>query len=1121
MTKRFSFLTWLLAWPSLALAAAPHLEFTAPFAPSDSFVKPAESPWRQDICLNGSWQFQPVSLPDSFKDGRDPTPALPPAPPDRWEKIPIRIPSPWNANSFAGENGLGGDFRTYPSYPREWEKIEMGWLRKAFTVPAAWQGRHIQLHFGAVAGDAEILVNGKAVGRHFGIFFPFDVDITDAVQFGRENELLIGIRKPSLFDQSGSYGRRTYQAGSFWGQHIAGIWQDVDLVAVPAIRATDIYIKPLVDSDRLEAEVTLRNDTAQEATVTVQAAASAWISHAGNDLLTAPLPSSELSGRPSLEMPAVTAAIPAHGETKVIVSAPVQNRLKLWSPGSPNLYGLVTSIASGNQVIDSKYSRFGWRQVSLQGNQFLLNGEPFVIKGDSWHFLGIPQMTRRYAWAWFHALRDAHLNAVRLHAQPYPPLYLDMADEMGVLVLDETAIWASDGGPKLDDPAYWDDSGKHVAELVMRDRNHPSILGWSVSNEVMPIVVGVMRNPPGIKENLVRHYGIWADICRNLDPTRQWISADGEDDGEGMLPTYMVHYGGEEAMVRAAKNGKPWGVGEAGNAYYGTPEQVSQANGSRAYESFEGRMEGVAASSYDNLQLQRQYNAIYRSVFNLVWYGLKPLPLGLTDPSRPPTLDDGVYFTGFQEGRPGVQPERLGPYCTTLNPGYDPALPLYETWPLFDAIRDASAEPPAPCRWVEAKPAPDIVPAMPRSAPITSAAVLTGPGGDLADALERTGVPLAKLQTSGVPQLLFIDGANPPPAVSARPVIEQVLARKGTVIVWGASVATLNDLNALLPAALELTSRTASSLLPAQPSPVTEGLSPADLYYSELRPPDVTTQGLAGPLVRQSSVLLQACDTDWLKWNKQPEYAKTAMVLRSEREAKPSGVVLIATNMGEGTLLVTTLPAVPRLAKEEKAVRTILANLGLPLEAANDSGKPLLKTGEIARALMCASFPVASSQEAADHDFIDPARGDEIRAGASVDGKPWQLAESESGLFDFIGLQFPGPKENAVAYLSFWVSSPRALDDLLIEPNIPVVGMDVAADDGVEVWLNGQLVLRNIRTGPIEGGKAKVDALKLRQGWNHFLVKVIQVGGAWQFRGRLTCNQPDFLAELESALEKP
>jgi beta-galactosidase len=100
-----------------------------------------------------------------------------------------------------------------------------------------------------------------------------------------------------------------------------------------------------------------------------------------------------------------------------------------------------------------------------------------------------------------------------------------------------------------------------------------------------------------------------------------------------------------------------------------------------------------------------------------------------------------------------VQPERLGPYCTTLNPGYDPSLPLYVTWPLFDAIRDASAEPPAPCKWGRtAAPKPGPAPTVPK---VASAKVLSGPEGKLASELKLTGVPLAKLEDVGIPELLF------------------------------------------------------------------------------------------------------------------------------------------------------------------------------------------------------------------------------------------------------------------------------------------------------------------------------------------------------------------------------
>jgi beta-galactosidase len=741
---------------------------------------------------------------------------------------------------------------------------------------------------------------------------------------------------------------------------------------------------------------------------------------------------------------------------KIVLSAAVKAKLKYWSTDTPYLYNLIAQVSQNGKPVDAKTTRFGWRQVTLQGNRVLLNGKAIIMRGDSWHFLGIPQMSRRYAQAWYQAMRDAKLNAVRLHAQPYPSFYLDVADEMGILVLDETAMWASDGGPKLDDPLYWQDSKQHLSELILRDRNHPAVFGWSVSNEIMPIVRGVMHNPPGMKDTLVKYYGVWADICRQLDPTRAWISADGEDDGEGHLPVYIVHYGGMDAMNRAQKNGKPWGVGEAGNAYYGTPEQVAETNGMRAYGSFEGRMEGVAASSYQSLIAQRERNAIYQSVFNMVWYGLKPLPLGMKDITHPPTLEDGVYFTHFKEGEPGVQPERLGPYCTTLNPGYDASLPLYRTWPLFNAIRDAAAGQPVVEKWMAAKP---VLTKRPVVSPVSSTQILSGASSTLEEELKRTGVLFEKYNAGTMPSLLFIDGANPP-AADNRAVIEQVTANGGTVIVWGAQPGSLGALNNLLPASLELTTRKASSLVTDTPDEITAGITAADLYFSEIRPPEFTTYTLTGKLVKESQILFKACETDWLRWNKQPEYAKTAMVLRSELEAKPSGAVLIMKKMGKGRLVITTMPAAPRIEKEVKAVRMALYNLGVPLAGSN-TGKPLLKSGEL--------------------------------------------------MIDFSKAK----KEGAAAYQDFWVSSPRSLDDLLIEPNIPVVNMEVMTGDSIQVWLNDKLIIAS------NGGKAMANTLRLNQGWNHFLIKLAGKGDNWPFSGKLTCNQPDFLKDLESAFEKP
>lgn len=1093
------------------------VKFDPVFAPTPSFVSPVEEAFRKEICLNGTWQFQPVAVPSNFQEKRDPAPELTSPDPEKWEKTPIRIPSPWNVNSFADKNGQGGDFRCYPSYPKEWESVKMGWLRKSVTVPETWSGQRIYLRFNAVGGEANVIINGKSIGTHFENFLPFELDVTDSMKVGTANEILVGVRKSTLFDKPGDRGRRTYQGGSFWGQHVSGIWQDVYLLTRPAAHISDVFIQPQVDADTLSAEVTLVNSNSRPVSVTLGAEVFQWKSTRGKSVLEAPNPGGNLAEKPSLELTPAIVQVPANGEVQVTLSAKVNRQLQLWSPGNPVLYGLVTHVSIDGKKSDSRYVRFGWRQWKLDGVRMLLNGEPMVLKGDSWHFLGIPQMTRRYAWLWYKAMQDAGLNAVRLHAQPYPEFYLDVADEMGVMVLDETAIWASDGGPKLDDPAFWADSEKHVERLVRRDRNHPSVFGWSISNEVRPIVKGVMRNPPGMMEELVEHYGIWADICRKLDPTRTWISADGEEDGEGKLPTYIVHYGGTGAMDRGAKSGKPWGVGEAGNAYYGTPEQVAETNGDRAYESFLGRMEGVAASSYASLIAQRERNAVFRSVFNLVWYGLEPLPLGMSDTSKPPALEDGIFFTSFAEGRPGVQPERLGPYCTTLNPGYDPNLPEYKPWPLFEAIRDASAEPPIAGKWSQAVKPPPVQPTIPAKM-ISSAEVLSG--GKLKTQLETMGVPLSKLPPGSSPELLFVDGTVPPDE-SASVKIRAALERGGVVWIWGVNPDSARELNALIPLPVHVQKREVSSLLADNSSSLTGGLSAASLYFSEQRPSVIAEYVLAGPLIDKSTALLKACDTDWLKWNKQPEFAKTGMVVRSEREAKPSGVVMAELQSGRGKLLITSLSPSPRLLKSEKLNRTLLANAGVPLEAGMDSGKPLLKSGTLVRALATGFFPVPSIKEGADTNPIDPAAGEKIRAGVEMDGKKWRAVFQESGVFDITKLDIPGVQNSSIGYFSFWVFSPRALDDLLLEPNLPAVTLETAQNDSAQVWLNGKQIISKIRTGPIEGGTAASEALKLHQGWNHFLIKLMRNSGGWNFTAKLISTQPDFLLQLDSALEKP
>ncbi len=1093
----------------MAIASA---DFKHAFAPTAPFVPPLEQAYRHDICLNGSWQFQPVALPKNFHEGVDPAPELTMPVASAWESVAVKVPSPWNINSFANRGGLGGDFRTYPSYPAAWESVEMGWLRRSVRIPADWKGDRVLLHFAAVAGDVRILVNGRTAGKTFDIFFPIDVDITDLVAPGESAEILVGVRKPSLFDVRGRYGRREYQAGSFWGQHIAGIWQDVDLVGVPPVRVTSTFVQPEVGQKTLKVDVTLRNDSNADAAVDLAGEVHRWTPLAGKDGVDAPEPLWKLETPVDLRLASSLIHIPAHQEITVTLQTRVDSQLALWSPEQPNLYGLIVDVKSGGHVVDAKYQRFGWREFEFKGAAVELNGKPIVLKGDSWHFLGIPQMTRRYAWAWFSALHDAHLNAVRLHAEPYPPFYLDVADEMGIMVLDETAIWASDGGPKLDSDAFWQDTKSHVAQLVIRDRNHPSVFGWSVCNEVKPVVANVFHGPPEMMQTLYGYYSIWAEIVHRLDPTRQWISADGDGDGGGRLPVNVLHYAGPDSMMQAEKLGKPWGVGEAGGAYYATPEQAAKTYGERAYVSFEGRMEGIAIEAYQNLLEERKHDADYRSVFNLVWYGLRPLALGMADTSRPPALADGVFFPAFEEGKPGVQPERLGPYSTTLNPGYDPALKPYETWPLFDAIKDANSDPVVKLPWT-AEPSGSGHSSPAKTKPVRSISILSGPNGDLERALLSDGVP-QNLLHDGAPDLLFIDGRTPP-AGTARASMDAVLGKGGTVVVWGVALKTLSQLNGLLPASLEVTDRQSSSLLPVAASPVTAGLKPSDLYFSESSPQIILDGGLAGPLVQKGTVLLEAANTDWLRWNKEAEYAKTAMIVRSERESKPAGAAIVEIKQGSGRLLLINLPASSPVYKAQLMDRRLLENLGVTLSPQVDVGEPFLKNGTLVRTLAAGHFKAEGSGAAA--IYVDPADRAKFRNDERIQDLRWVSLRAAANGFSLNGAPLSGTSDKPMVYLSFWVQSPRSLDNLLIEPNVPKLDLAFESKDEVELFLNGKSVF----AGSAEGGNATASGLPLQQGWNHFLVKLVHANGDDSFSAKLISSDPAFLDALHSALQKP
>jgi len=865
------------------------------FAPSEGFTNRLEKPWRDEVCLNGYWDLQPG---EAFNGA--------------WDSVKIKIPSPWNVNSFSNEGLEGPDHRDFPSYPERWDTLSAAWLHKTVTIPAEWSvDDHVFLHFEAVAGKAEVFVGQTLLAENFDLFLPFEADITGMVTPGERAEIFVRVRSQRLFGQAGGTSRRIVPAGSMWGTHIAGIWQDVYLVRRPAVRVEDVYVRPKVGEGILSAEVTLKNDTDRPVRLHLDAVVNEWLNLAGNTVEQAPVPAWEL-GREAFRMKSEEISLPAR--TTRVVTLESSAPLEKWTPEHPRLYALQVGLYQGKKQADNKYERFGYREWTLEGTELCLNGEPYPLRGDSWHFMGIPQMTRRYAWAWYTAIKAMNGNAVRLHAQVYPRFYMDMADEMGVCVLAETANWASDGGPALDNPAFWEHSKDHLRRMVLRDRNHPSVFGWSVSNENKPVILYVHRRPDlmPLQEQAWRD---WVEIVREADPSRPWISSDGEEDGEGILPVTMGHYGDAGSMASWKAIGKPWGVGEHGMAYYGTPEEVSRYNAGRAYESAVGRMEGLAYESYGLIRAMREAGACYSTVFNMVWYALKPLPLGKRDLTSAPTMEDGIFFDAFREGLPGVQPERIGPYSTTLNPGYDPSLPLYDPWPMFEALRAANApDAPAWSPWAE-------IPAeaacheaachSERSEESYQSVIYIGrPDGRLRRILDAQGVVL-----SGKPRgrtLYIVDALS----------LQNFAPKAGSdVWYWGITPESTEYYGL----ALEFSPLRRSSFIPSGRS-WTAGMTNADFYFCEVQSSDACRYTLGGPFVDGGEVLLEACRTDWRRWNKRAEALKTAAVLRSENEC----TVPLPTMVKNGGILVSTMDNFLSSEKGYNALRTLLKHAGVP-----------------------------------------------------------------------------------------------------------------------------------------------------------------------------------------------
>ena len=382
--------------------------------------------------LDGVWHFKPDPNPGFYRpDFSDAD----------WKDI--KVPSHWIMAGFDSNTGTGG-------------------YRRHVQIPVNFRGRRIKLLFDGVYSGAEVWLNGERVGSHEGGFSPFELDVTHAAHVGGDNLLALLVREKTL---SSHLDNMSYYANF----PLTGIFRPVRLFSLPETHVRRFHVQTVFDANyrdgTLSVDLSMENESGHE----VSGAALVFllkdpqghrVSLANDHLPVTLAPWSRLEKVVEFQV-----AAPQH-----------------WEAEHPLLYTLSTKLsgANGDEVVSR---RFGFRQVEIRGSQFLINGVPVKLRGAN-HYesdpLGgrsiEPELTRRD----LQMMKEDNLDAIRTSTFPAVQDLYDDSDEMGFYIEEEGPFcWVDESS----DLRYLPTFVQRTAEMLERDRSHPSVVYWSVGNE--------------------------------------------------------------------------------------------------------------------------------------------------------------------------------------------------------------------------------------------------------------------------------------------------------------------------------------------------------------------------------------------------------------------------------------------------------------------------------------------------------------------------------------------------------------------------------------------------------------------------------------------------------------
>lgn len=419
------------------------------------------------IMLNGEWDFhfarKPADAPKDFYTGRV----------KGWDKI--RVPSNWELKGYDIPIYTSAvyPFRPInpPFVPKDYNGV--GSYQRIFTVPKEWKDMNITLHFGGVSSAYKVWINGKFLGYAEDSFLPSGFNVTPYLKEG-ENILSVQVIRWS----DGSY----LEDQDHW--RVSGIQREVMLLAEPLLRIADFHWQAKLDEKYRDAVLSIRPRLDNYTGKIVQGYLVKAQLYDGNNRSVFKKP---------LERTAesiINESYPRLDNVKFgLLEDTVRNPLK-WSDEEPNLYTLVLSLedTSGN-ILGAKSCKVGFRGIefSKDNSKLLINGKVTYLYGvnrHDHHPVKGKALSREDILHDILTIKRFNFNCIRTSHYPDDPYVYDLCDKFGILVIDEANLETHGIGGKLsNDPVWTHAHMERAARMVLRDKNHPCIIIWSLGNE--------------------------------------------------------------------------------------------------------------------------------------------------------------------------------------------------------------------------------------------------------------------------------------------------------------------------------------------------------------------------------------------------------------------------------------------------------------------------------------------------------------------------------------------------------------------------------------------------------------------------------------------------------------